>query len=446
MNNLPLKIQKYLNKYSIPGWIVQTNSKNKFNNIVVIPAICEYENIERLLKLLLNIDTEYLPSTLFLFVINNKKITGDNIKDDNKHSLKLLEKIVYKNESENNTLVSFLINSNINIGFIDASTEGKELPDKTAGVGLARKIGMDYSLNLFDFHKNIKMILICLDADCSISENYLTVIIESFNKKNINADVIKYEHNINKNDNETEAIICYEIFLRYYHLGLLYANSTYAFPTIGSAMACDVESYMLVEGMNKRKAAEDFYFLEKLAKSFKIYEINNAVVYPSERISWRVPFGTGQRVERFLSNEKDEYILHDPLSYDILKKWLSLFLNDNENNMENVISKAKIISPHLYDYLNEQKFINIMNGIIKNSKTKKQLYNQKLKWFDGFKTLKLIHYLRETAYPEINMFDALDELFKMLNINFEIKRKKETIPSLDTQKKYLIEMRNYIYK
>ncbi|MCH7827054.1 MAG: hypothetical protein IIC75_03615, partial [Bacteroidetes bacterium] len=145
-------------------------------------------------------------------------------------------------------------------------------------------------------------------------------------------------------------------------------------------------------------------------------------------------------------NEKDEYILHDSLSYDILKKWLSLFLNDNENNMENVISKAKIISPHLYDYLNEQKFINIMNGIIKNSKTKKQLYNQKLKWFDGFKTLKLIHYLRETAYPEINMFDALDELFKMLNINFEIKRKKETIPSLDTQKKYLIEMRNYIYK
>ena len=87
-----------------------------------------------------------------------------------------------------------------------------------------------------------------------------------------------------------------------------------------------------------------------------------------------------------------------------------------------------------------------MNGIIKNSKSERQLYNQKLKWFDGFKTLKLIHYLRDAAYPEINMFDALDELFKILNINFKSKRKKGTIPSIDIQKKYLIEMRNYIYR
>lgn len=446
MNNLPLKIQKYLNKYSIPGWSVEINTNNKFNNIVVIPAIYEYENIKRLLTLLLSINTKYLSFTLFLFVINNKKMTTDNIKEENKHSLELLEKIVYKNKGRNDTLVSFLIDSIINIGFIDASTEGKELPNKTAGVGLARKIGMDYSLNLFDFRSTSKKILICLDADCRVSKNYLTEIVESFNKKNINTAVIRYEHNINKNDDETKAIICYEIFLRHYHLGLLYANSTYAFPAIGSAMACDVESYILVEGMNKRKAAEDFYFLEKLAKSYKIHEINNAVVYPSERKSWRVPFGTGQRVGRFLSNEKNEYVLFDPLSFDILKKWLFLFLNDKENNVENIISQAKNISPHLYYYLNAQKFINIMNGIIKNSKSERQLYNQKLKWFDGFKTLKLIHYLRDAAYPEINMFDALDELFKILNINFKSKRKKGTIPSIDIQKKYLIEMRNYIYR
>ena len=80
MNNLPLKIQKYLNKYSIPGWSVEINTNNKFNNIVVIPAIYEYENIKRLLTLLLSINTKYLSSTLFLFVINNKKMTTDNIK------------------------------------------------------------------------------------------------------------------------------------------------------------------------------------------------------------------------------------------------------------------------------------------------------------------------------------------------------------------------------
>lgn len=446
MNDLPLKVQKYLHKYSIPGWLINTNTKKNFNNIVVIPAISEYENIRCLLASILKLNSKYLSSTLFLFVINNKKMIVEDIKKDNKQSLKLLENIVHKNEGENDILISSVIKSGINIGFNDASSKGRELPDKTAGVGLARKIGMDHALNLFDFNNTSKKILICLDADCIISKNYLTEIVETFNKKNINAAVIRYEHNIKKNDNGTEAIICYEIFLRYYLLGLLYANSTYAFPTIGSAMACDVESYMQVEGMNKRKAAEDFYFLEKLAKNYKIHEINNAVVYPSGRKSWRVPFGTGQRVGRYLSNVKDEYVLPDPVGFDILKNWLFLFLNDTENDTTIIMSKAKKISPQLYNFLTEQKFIKNMNGIIKNSKSSKQLYNQKLKWFDGFKTLKLIHYLRDTAYPEINMFDALDEMFKMLNINFESKRKKGTIPQIDIQKKYLIEMRNYLYR
>ena len=69
-------------------------------------------------------------------------------------------------------------------------------------------------------------------------------------------------------NDETKAIICYEIFLRYYVLGLKFAKSDYAFHTIGSTMLCTPDAYVKVEGMNKRKAAEDFYFLEKLAKIY----------------------------------------------------------------------------------------------------------------------------------------------------------------------------------
>ena len=445
MNNLPVSFQKYLNKYSLPGWSVKINANKIFDNIVVIPAISEYENIKNLLTSLLKLNPKYFPSTLFLFVINNRKGISQEIKEDNKKSLTLLENIIYNKGSENDTFFSSVVKSNINIGIIDASSEGRELPGKIAGVGLARKIGMDCALELFDYTNSTNNILICLDADCTVSKNYLSEIVETFNNKKINAAVIRYEHNINQSNEETEAIICYEIFLRYYHLGLLYAGSHYAFPTIGSALACDVVSYIQVEGMNKRKAAEDFYFLEKLAKSFKIHEINNAVVNPAGRKSWRVPFGTGQRVGRFLSNEKNEYLLFNPLSFDILKRWLKVLLNNNEYDIEVTLNEANNISKHLYNFLEGQTFIKIMIGINKNSKTNKHLYNQKVKWFDGFKTLKLIHYLRDKAYPGINMFDALDELFKMLNINFESKRDKGTIPPMEIQKEYLVKMRNYIY-
>lgn len=440
MSELPVKVQKYLLKYSFPNWTVKQNSKTLFNNIVVIPSICEYENINKLLDSLIELDDKYFSTTLFLFVINNKEDDSDEIKTDNKKSLNLLRHII--NNKKNESLKKIIL-SGLNIGVIDASSKGNELPNKTAGVGLARKIGMDCALKLFDHSSKKKKIFICLDADCTVSKNYLTEIVDTFNNNNINCASIRYEHNIKNNNEKTKAIICYEIFLRYYHLGLLFANSPYAFATIGSAMACDVESYIHIEGMNKQKAAEDFYFLEKLSKSFDIKEINKAIVYPSARKSWRVPFGTGQRVGRFLSNEKNEYLLHDLKCFENLKKWIVVL--SEENDIQNIMNKAQNISLHLYNFLADQKFIKVMDGIIKNSKTKKQIHKQKIKWFDGFKTLKLIHYLRDSGYNDIKMFDALDEMFEKLNIKSVTNRQKGTIPSIEIQKKYLIEMRNYLY-
>ena len=97
-------------------------------------------------------------------------------------------------------------------------------------------------------------------------------------------------------------------------LGLIYAKSPYAYHSIGSTMVCDADSYIKVQGMNKRKAAEVFYFLEKLSKITTIRKIGGTTVLPSSRGSWRVPFGTGQRVNRFLDNVQDEYILYSPKS------------------------------------------------------------------------------------------------------------------------------------
>lgn len=84
-------------------------------------------------------------------------------------------------------------------------------------------------------------------------------------------------------------------------MGLEVSGSPYAFHTIGSTMACDAEMYVKIQGMNKKKAAEDFYFMEKLSKNVKIHKIISAKVYPSSRGSWRVPFGTGRSVTRFFN-------------------------------------------------------------------------------------------------------------------------------------------------
>lgn len=420
------KINKYLNKYSYGNYSVDLkNNEKEFSAIIVIPTLAEKDNLLLLLKSLEVNDNFYINKTLIIFVVNNTVSANEEIRLNNKESIKFLKK--YRDDSI------------LNIGIIDASTNGNELDDKDGGVGLARKIGMDSALKLFGNSSNEKNILICLDADCTVSENYLKEIILNYNKNSFSAATVNFQHPFPEAEENLKAIICYEIFLRYYVMGLRFAKSPYAFFTIGSSMICDVESYIKIEGMNKRKAAEDFYFLEKLGKHYQINSIENAIVYPSARGSFRVPFGTGQRVNRFISKIQNEYLLYNPKSFLILKKWVELF-HKNELTANQYLIKAKEINNSLCEFLKENKFESSWNKIISNSKNQKQIELQKKRWFDGFRTLKLIHYLRENGYPLINMFEAVESLSEFHNLKLNIKR-KEDIPSIEIQKEYLLFLR-----
>ncbi len=429
-----VSVAKYLKKYGLNQWKINSSPQKLFTTIVVIPVLAEFENLPGLINSLSENDFEYCNSTLILFVVNNLISSLDEIKTENRKTILFFDEI---NNNTNSSLSRKLNISGLSIAYIDASTENNELPEKDGGVGLARKIGMDIALTLFDYNSKKKKIILCLDADCTVSKNYLKEIEENFNKKNLQAAVVQYRHSIEEGNNQ-EAIICYEIFLRYYLLGLKYSGSKYAFHTIGSTMVCDYESYIKIEGMNKKKAAEDFYFLEKLAKHVSVYEIINAFVYPSSRGSWRVPFGTGQRVNRFLSKVQNEYLLYNPNSFVVLKSWLqSLYTFNCENEL---LTEAKRINYSLYEFLVHHNFEKDIKKININSKTNEQINIQKNRWFDGFKTLKLIHHLRDTSFPLQPMFDSLDELFGLFGVNHSIKRKNE-IPPITIQKEYLQELR-----
>ena len=307
--HIPDKISAYINKRASNTWQIENDYKKYFQKIIVVPSIAESENLPTFINSLEQNDELELLNTLLLIVVNNSISSTEEVKNDNQKTLDYLRNI----------------KSKVNISFIDACSAGKEMDDKNGGVGLARKIGMDLALTKFDYYSINKKIMICTDADCLVDSNYLSEISQEFNRNNYEAAVVNFSHDISGDDEETKAIICYEIFLRYYVLGLSFAKSDYAFHTIGSTMLCTPEAYVKVEGMNKRKAAEDFYFLEKLAKIYPIGEIKSTFVHPSKRGSWRVPFGTGRSVDRYLSNSRDEYLLYDPKSFIVLKNWLASF-------------------------------------------------------------------------------------------------------------------------
>lgn len=421
-NNLPHAVQKYIEKYSLKTWKLQNSIKEKYELAVVIPVISEFENVKILLDSLgKNDDKE---KVTLIFVVNNLKSSSQAVKTDNANLLAYLKSLGKNNKY------------GLNINFIDAASSGNELPGKDGGVGLARKIGMDAALEVLDHSSPNKKIIVALDADCRVQKNYFFEILNKFNTKKFSAAYISFSHTLPENIENKLAIINYEIFLRYYVLGLMFARSPYAIHTIGSTIVVDFKSYIKIGGMNKRKAGEDFYFMEKLAKVVEINTIDSTTVYPSARSSWRVPFGTGQRVGRFLLHKQNEYLLYSPKSFKILKRWLNIFNSARVLTSQEYLDEAERINHSLFNFLQLNKFSENWNKILTNSKSNEQIQFQKKLWFDGFKTLKLIHYLRDNAYPDESMFDAIDKLLDMLNIKVNTKR-KDIIPHISEQIRYL---------
>lgn len=372
---------------------------------VVIPVIAESANLFHTLADLAANPAEQLARTLVLCVVNNRtpEFAGAADRTDNERTLLALPEFA-------------AAHPDLRLTWIDAATEGRELGPKD-GVGLARKIGLDWALALLhEADAPNTGTLICLDGDTRVAPNYLEAISAYFDTPGRWGAVVDYAHPVEGPDADVRPILAYELFLRYQELAWHFAGSPYAYPAIGSTMACTGAAYAAAGGMNRRQAGEDFYFLQHLAKSGAIGRIRDTVVVPSGRASHRVPFGTGRKVGQFQQDEADAYLTYDAGTWTILKDWLALATGHLDATGEALIADAREIDPLLAEWLTAQGFATAWARIQAHSPRPEQRLRQFHGWFDAFRTLKLTHHLRDHGYPRQDLFAALGQVMDGLGI------------------------------
>ena len=194
-----------------------------------------------------------------------------------------------------------------------------DLPHRHAGVGQARKSGMDEALRrLADVAQAEDGLLVCYDADCRCSTNYFIGIEAHFTKQpNMPGCSIHFEHPLDVGEwtalgfgdrapvqTVFDGIAAYELHLRYHVRAQKCIGFPYGFHTIGSAMAVRAWAYVKQGGMNRRQAGEDFYFLQKISWLGQVSLLTGVTVHPSPRLSCRVPFGTGKAVGDYVADGK----------------------------------------------------------------------------------------------------------------------------------------------
>lgn len=381
------------------------------NIAIVIPVLAEKDELFKTLSDLSKNKPAILAKAIVICVVNNRRAGAANPGDleNNAETLAALKMREVGTGSDE---------TGLNLIYIDASSQEKELPDGE-GVGTARKIGMDVGLSLFGYSQAEEKILVCLDADTRVEENYLEAICEHFTKSSRAAAVIDYSHRMPEDEPGAMAAAAYELYLRYYEAGLALAASPYAYHTIGSTMTCKAKSYVATGGMNRRMAGEDFYFLQKLAKYGAIGRITDTRVYPAGRISNRVPFGTGKKLGDMESEGITDFSLYHPDSFVILRDFIRLVQRsalDGKADGSHLLAEAGTIDPDLRGYLIANSFAQVWDKLKKNSPPGKQLTRHFHNWFDDFRTLKLVHYLRDSNLPNMPMFDAIEQMLKLMGI------------------------------
>lgn len=288
-----------------------------------------------------------------------------------------------------------------------------ELPHKWAGVGMARKTGMDEATRRFNLLQKPSAVIVSLDADTVVEENYLVEIESHFENhpRQVGATIAFSHQQEGLNDRELQGIGLYEVYLRYYKNALAFAGYPDAMFTIGSAFAVRSEAYVRRGGMTRRKAGEDFYFLQGLAQVGDVGEINSTRVYPSARQSDRVPFGTGVSMKKWMDGTEDLTRTYSFQAFTDLKKFLdladSLFgVSESDYN-----KKINPLPESVKSFLNDDHFFSQLDDLNQNCSSAEIFRKRFFHLFNAFKILKFMNY----SHPKFYQKADLKEQVRLLN-------------------------------
>lgn len=165
-------------------------------------------------------------------------------------------------------------------------------------------------------------------------------------------------------------------------------------------MCVNVEHYAKVRGFPKLAAGEDFHILNKLAKTGTIRQLSAPVLTIEDRISLRVPFGTGPTLAKLEGQTLEEIALFEPSEafYQLkvlLDQLPALWAMQDVEKMLDCVKAA--IGETAFSAVNLEKGI---RHAVKQSKSEAQFIKQWHSFLDALATLRLIHAL--TDHKHIN--------------------------------------------
>lgn len=388
----------YFEKQALYPALIQQPASEELGLVVVIPCFNE-PALNRSLQALLDC---FLPpiAVEVIVIINGSEKASEAALAQNEQTYQETQQWIESNPREGIAFHAFNFHN---------------LPPKHAGVGLARKIGMDEAARRLEMANRPEGIIACFDADSNCDPNYFLELYRHFEHNPIfQACSIHFEHPLEGQAHQPpiyQGIIHYELYLRYFRHALAYTGYPHPYYTIGSSMAVRAKAYQEQGGMNKRKAGEDFYFLQKFFPLGGMSELKRTRVIPSPRPSDRVPFGTGKAVNEIVDQTEDGWQVYAFAIFEDLR----LFCEEAVPRLYALKMKdyglwLKKTPQSINAFLQAQDFAPRLEEIKANSTNPDQFATRFYRWFNRFTVLKYIHQARDEFHGQERLEEAVLKL------------------------------------
>lgn len=376
---------KYLQKHTYQSVVYDAEPHQELKMIVMIPCFNEPDIVRSLQSLW---DAARPDCAVETIVIVNES--------------ELSEEVVLKQNLQSVQEIKDWQKQHVDDRFRIYVQHVKAMPKKHAGVGLARKIGMDAAVSRFNKLNRPDGIICSFDADATVAANYFVATEEHYlHFPKTTACVINFQHPVEGEEYDAfvyKGIIQYELYLRYYYQALKYAGHPHSYHTVGSSFNVKASVYCKQGGMNRRQAGEDFYFLQKVIPLGTISELNTTSVYPSPRGSDRVPFGTGATINQLIDKQQQVYLTYD---FEIFKE-LKLLIEDiphfHECDASDLVQIVSKYSDALKLFLDNNRFAEGVAEVKSNSTNLQSFTNRFYGWFNAFRVLKYLNFAHEGFY------------------------------------------------
>lgn len=392
MNAHHRAVSRYLERYAEPEIIQLASFPDHFRQLIVVP--CYRESDTALARFCDWI--EQRGNTLMILVSNrpdSDPATGWQ------RQLEALLQQRGRSRWHEGVLTLFTLAAGSAVLLVDRARHGAPLPAKQ-GVGLARKIGADIACQLIAERRVRSPWIATTDADAHLPPDYFLPLAENASAA---ALIYPYRH-IAGGDCPLLPTLLYEFSLHYYVEGLRYAGSPYAWHSLGSTLAIHYAHYAKVRGFPRRAGAEDFYLLNKLAKTGSITSLGEPTIELLARHSERVPFGTGPAAIAIArQGNPNATPLYHPAIFTYLKVWLLLLnrLAQQRGAVDATLHKLArqhnpaIDTDHLQHYSETIAIEAALEHGYRHGKTPAARSRHLHTWFDAFRTMKLINWLRD---------------------------------------------------